>query len=70
MNVQVAGCAPQQRWYIDLSSYSTNQMQGISLMRLSLATNAFIADNERVYRWRETRLVIEKYTISDVYERV
>ena len=50
--------------------YSTNQMQGISLMRLSLATNAFIADNERVYRWRETRLVIEKYTISDVYKRV
>ena len=45
-------------------------MQGISLMRLSLATNAFIADNERVYRWRETRLVIGKYTISDVYKRV
>ena len=45
-------------------------MQGISLMRLSLATNVFIADNERIYRWRETCLVIEKYTISDVYERI
>ena len=45
-------------------------MQGISLMCLSLVTNAFIADNERIYRWREMHLVIEKYTISDVYERV
>ena len=45
-------------------------MQGISLMRLSLATNAFIADNECIYRWRETHLVIEKYAISDVYERI
>ena len=45
-------------------------MQGISLMSLSLAINAFIADNERNYRWRETRLVIEKYTIIDVYEPV
>ena len=45
-------------------------MQGISLIHLSLVTNAFIADNERVYRWKETSLVIEKYTISDVYERV
>ena len=50
--------------------YSTDQMQGISLMRLSLATNAFVADNERVYCWREMRLVIEKYTISEIYERV
>ena len=48
----------------------TNQMQGISLTHSSLATNAFIADNECVDRWRQTRLVIEKYTISDVYERV
>ena len=42
-------------------------------MCLVLETNAFyafIADNERVYRWREMRLVIENYTISDVYERV
>ena len=45
-------------------------MQGISLTHLSLATNAFIAVNERVYRWRQMRLVIEKYTFSDVYERV
>ena len=47
-------------------------MQGIhvSLMRLSLAMNAFIAENECVYCWRETHLVIEKYTISDVYKRV
>ena len=45
-------------------------MQGISLMRLSLTTNAFIADNERIYRYRETSLVIEKYIISDVYEHV
>ena len=49
-------------------------MQGIhvhvSLMRLSLAMNAFIAENECVYRWSETHLVIEKYTVSDVYERV
>ena len=51
-------------------SYSTDQMQGISLMRLSLVPNAIIAVNEHVYRWRETRLVIQKYTISDVYERV
>ena len=29
--------------------YSTDQMQGISLMHLSLVTNAFIADNERIY---------------------
>ena len=50
--------------------YSTDQMQGISLMCLSLATNAFIADNECVYRWREMCLVIKKYTISDVYELV
>ena len=47
-------------------------MQGIhvSLMHLSLAMNAFIAENKCVYRWRETHLVIEKYTISDVYEHV
>ena len=45
-------------------------MQGISLMRLLLAMNAFIADNEHVYCWRETCLVIEKYTVSDVYERI
>ena len=51
-------------------AYSTNQMQGISLTCLSLAMNAFIADNERVYRWRQTYLGIEKYTFSDVYERV
>ena len=50
--------------------YGTDQMQRISLMCLSLATNAFIAGNESIYRWREVRLVIEKYTISDVYERV
>ena len=52
------------------SSYSTGQMQGISLMRLLLATNAFITDNERIYFWRQTRLVIEKYTFSYVYEQV
>ena len=34
---------------VRLGWYSTNQMQGTSLIRLSLATNAFIADNERVY---------------------
>ena len=45
-------------------------MQGISLMHLSLVTNAFNADNERVYCWRETRLVTEKYIISDVYELI
>ena len=50
--------------------YSTDQMQGISVMHLSLATNAFLADNERINRWRETRLVMEKYAISDVYKRV
>ena len=50
--------------------YSSDQMQGISLMRSLLATNVFIADNKHVYRWREMRLVIEQYTISDVYKRV
>ena len=50
--------------------YSTDQMQGISLTHLSLATNVFIAANERVYCWSQTRLVIEKYTFSDVYERI
>ena len=30
-------------------TYSTDQMQGISLMRLSLAPNTFIANNECVY---------------------
>ena len=45
-------------------------MQGTSLMHLLLVTNVFIADNERIYRWRETHLVIEKYTISDVYKRI
>ena len=48
--------------------YSTDQMQGISLVRLPLATKAFIADNEHIYRWKETCLVIEKYTISDACE--
>ena len=47
-----------------IAIYSTDQMQGISLMHLLLAMNVFIADNERVYRWREARLVIEKYTIT------
>ena len=50
--------------------YGTDQMQGISLMRSLLVMNAFIASNERIYRWRETHLVIEKNTFSDVYERV
>ena len=51
-------------------TYSTDQIQGISLTRLSPAMNAFIADNECVYRWRLTHLVIEKYTFSDVYAHV
>ena len=33
---------------LSIYMYSTNQMQGTSLKRLSLATNAFIASNERV----------------------
>ena len=45
-------------------------MQSISLMHLLLAMKVFIADNEHFYHWRETRLIIEKYTISDVYEPV
>ena len=38
------------RQSFNMMIYSTDQMQVISLMHLSLATNAFIADNECVYR--------------------
>ena len=55
---------------VEQQKYSTNEMQGISLTHLSLVTNAFIADNQRVYHWRKTCLVMEKYTFSDVYECV
>ena len=47
--------------------YNTDQMQGLNL---SLATNTFNANDERVYRWRQTRLVMGKNTFSDLYERV
>ena len=52
--------------------YSTDQMQDIhvSLTCLLLATNAFNANDKCFYRRRQIRLVIEKYTFSDVYERV
>ena len=40
---------PISRDHFHECKYSTDQMQGISLMHLSLATNAFIADNKRIY---------------------
>ena len=51
-------------------SYSTDQMKGKSLTHLSLATNAFIANDIHVYCWSQTHLVMEKNTYSAVYERV
>ena len=42
-------------------------MQGINLTRLLLATNVFNAKYGRVYRWRQTRLVLEMNTFSAVY---
>ena len=45
--------------------YSTDQMQGISLARLSLATNAFIAGNERVYRWQRMHLSLKANAFSN-----
>ena len=36
--------------------YSTDQMQGIRRTRFDRILNAFIASDERVYRWRQTRL--------------
>ena len=42
-----------EKYYIDnlviASKYSTDEMQGIRWTRLSLATNAFIASDERIY---------------------
>ena len=50
---------------LKLFVYSTDQMQGIRRTRFDHILNAFIASNERVCRYRRTRLALDTNAFND-----